>query len=75
MVYGDAERRLEAVPLRDAPRAEVIDELYAAIVDGAKPVHDGAWAMGTIEVCLAMLRSARTGKDVKLRNQIALRPN
>ena len=52
-----------------------LDELYAAIVDGAKPVHDGAWAMGTIEVCLAMLRSARTGKDVKLRNQIALRPS
>lgn len=72
MVHGDLERRLEPVPLRDAPRAEVIDELYAAIVDGVAPVHGGEWALGTIEVCLAMLRSARTGKEVKLKNQIAL---
>ena len=72
MIYGDAERRLEKVPLRETPRAEVIDELYAAIVDGRSPVHGGDWGLATIEVCLAMLRSARTGKDVKLKNQIAL---
>jgi phthalate 4,5-cis-dihydrodiol dehydrogenase len=35
-------------------------------------VHGGEWALATIEVCLAVLRSARTGKDVKLKNQIAL---
>ena len=75
MVYADAERRLDEVPLRDAPRAEVIDELYAAVVEGKTPVHGGEWAMATIEVCLAMLRSARTGKDVKLRNQTGLPPN
>lgn len=72
MVHADAERRLEPVPMRDAPRAEVIDELFAAIVDGRAPLHSGEWALGTIEVCLAMLRSARTEKDVKLKNQIAL---
>jgi phthalate 4,5-cis-dihydrodiol dehydrogenase len=72
MIHGDAERRLEPVPKRDVPRAEVIDELYAAIVEGRAPAHGGEWALGTIEICLAMLRSARTGKDVKLKNQIAL---
>ena len=41
------------------PRAEVIDELYAAVVYGRAPLHDGRWAMATLEVCLAMLRSAR----------------
>lgn len=72
MIHGDLERRMEPVPLRDAPRAEVIDELYSAVVDGHAPVHGGEWALATIEVCLAVLRSARTGKDVKLKNQIAL---
>jgi phthalate 4,5-cis-dihydrodiol dehydrogenase len=48
------------------PRAEVIDELYAAVVDGQPPFHDGAWAMGTLEVCLAILQSARNGRDAAL---------
>ncbi|MSQ53515.1 MAG: Gfo/Idh/MocA family oxidoreductase [Betaproteobacteria bacterium] len=73
MIHGDAERLVDKVPLRQAPRAEVIDELYAAIVEGHAPVHGGEWALGTIEVCLAMLRSARTGGEVKLKNQIALK--
>jgi phthalate 4,5-cis-dihydrodiol dehydrogenase len=72
MVHADAKRYLEEVPLRESPRAEVIDELFAAVVEGVKTRHDGAWAMATIEVCLGMLRSARAGKDVKLRNQVAL---
>jgi phthalate 4,5-cis-dihydrodiol dehydrogenase len=48
------------------PRAEVIDELYEAVVDGRAPLHDGQWAMATLEVCLAMLRSSRERKDVAL---------
>jgi phthalate 4,5-cis-dihydrodiol dehydrogenase len=47
----------------------VIDELYAAVVDGKAPLHDGAWAMATLEVCLAMLQSAREGWDVALCHQ------
>ena len=53
------------------PRAEVIDELYEAVVDGTPPLHDGAWAMATLEVVLAMLRSAREGRDVALTHQVA----
>jgi phthalate 4,5-cis-dihydrodiol dehydrogenase len=50
------------------PRGEVIDELYQAVVHGIAPVHDGAWAMATLEVLLAMLQSARQGCDVHLRH-------
>ena len=28
---------------------------------GKPPLHDGAWAMATLEVCLAILQSAREG--------------
>ncbi len=64
MVYGDLEQRLEALPAPQVPRIEVIDELYAAVVEGRAPRHDGAWAMGTLQVCLALLRSAREQRAV-----------
>jgi phthalate 4,5-cis-dihydrodiol dehydrogenase len=51
----------------------VIDELYAAVVDGKPPLHDGRWAMATLEVCLAMLQSAREGRDVVLSHQVGVR--
>jgi phthalate 4,5-cis-dihydrodiol dehydrogenase len=51
---------------------EVIDELYDAVVHGRKPLHDGAWAMATLEVCLAMLRSGRDGREIALAHQVAV---
>ena len=66
MIYGDTERRLEPLAPPAIPRVEVIDELYAAVVEGREPLHTGEWAMATLEVCLAILRSAREGKEVLL---------
>jgi phthalate 4,5-cis-dihydrodiol dehydrogenase len=54
------------------PRVEVIDELYAAVVSGRTPLHGGRWAMATLEVCLAMLRSAGEQRDVVLDHQVGL---
>ena len=70
-VYGDSERRFEALDPPTVPRVEVIDELHAAVFDGVAPLHDGRWAMATTEVCLAMLESARTGRDVAPAHQVA----
>jgi phthalate 4,5-cis-dihydrodiol dehydrogenase len=72
MVYQNGSARLDAVPPPTVPRAEVIDELYRAIADGEAPLHDGPWAMATLEVVLAILRSAREGGDVILEHQVAL---
>ncbi len=72
MVHEDGLGRLDPLPPPAVPRAEVIDELYAAVVDGRAPLHDGAWAMATLEVCLAMLRSAREGCEVPLRHQVGV---
>ena len=66
LVYGDTEVRTEPLPPPKVPRGEVIDELYDAIVNGKPPLHDGEWAMATMEVCLAMLRSSREGREVAL---------
>jgi len=72
MIYGDGEARLDPLPPPEVPRAEVIDELVAAVVDGKPPLHDGAWAMATLEVCLAMLSSAREQREVTLRHQVGV---
>jgi phthalate 4,5-cis-dihydrodiol dehydrogenase len=71
MVYGHAERRLERLPPPEVPRAEVTDELLAACRDGVAPRHSGAWGMATLEVCLALLDSARTGAEIALHHQCA----
>jgi phthalate 4,5-cis-dihydrodiol dehydrogenase len=70
MIYQNGAARLDPVPPPTIPRAEVTDELYAAVVDGKPPLHDGVWAMATLEVCLAMLQSAREGRDVALQRQV-----
>ena len=66
MIYGNAEKRLEPLPAPEVPRREVIDELYGAVVEGRPPLHSGEWAIATLEVCLAMLASARDRKEVLL---------
>jgi phthalate 4,5-cis-dihydrodiol dehydrogenase len=72
MVYQNGAARLDALPPPAVPRAEVIDELYRAVVYDEAPLHDGAWAMATLELVLAILRSAREGRDVALSHQVGL---
>ena len=69
MVYGDGEKRLDPLPAPRVPRSEVVDEFYDAVVSGKPPLHGGAWAMATLEVCLAILESARAKKEVPLKHQ------
>jgi phthalate 4,5-cis-dihydrodiol dehydrogenase len=72
MVYSNGSARLDPLPPPTIPRAEVIDELYAAVVEGRPALHDGAWALATLEVCLAILRSAREDRDVALQHQVTV---
>jgi phthalate 4,5-cis-dihydrodiol dehydrogenase len=66
MIYADGERRLDAMLPPKVPRFEVIDELYGAVVEGRAPLHDGEWATATLQVCLAMLDSARQHQEILL---------
>lgn len=66
MVYGDAGPRLEKVAPPEVPRKEVIDELYDAVVNGKAPLHGGEWSLATLEVCAAMLQSAREKREIAL---------
>ena len=65
-VYGHERKWHEPLPRPPVPRAEVIAELHAALREGVAPLHDGPWARATLQVCLAILESARQGRDVEL---------
>jgi phthalate 4,5-cis-dihydrodiol dehydrogenase len=70
MVYGDRTRHLDELPSPKIPRAEVIDELHAAAISGEPPLHSGEWGLATLEICLAILESAKTGGEVELKEQV-----
>lgn len=72
MIYDDARVWHDALPPPTVPRAEVIDELLDAVAGRRPPLHSGEWAKATLEVCVAILESARTGADVRLDHQVAV---
>ncbi len=69
-IYGDERQQFEALAPPAIARVEVIDELFAAVVQGQAPLHSGEWARATTETCLAILESARTNRDVVLQHQV-----
>ena len=71
MIYADETQRLDALAPPEIPRSEVIGELHEAVVNGKPPLHSGEWARATLEVCLAILRSAREGQPISLKHQIS----
>jgi phthalate 4,5-cis-dihydrodiol dehydrogenase len=44
-------------------------ELYGAVFEGKPISHDGRWGMGTLEVCVAILQSARERREIMLTHQ------
>ena len=53
-------------------RREALDDMRAAIRSGRPPLHGGRWGKATVEVALAILRSAREGSEVALAHQVAV---
>jgi phthalate 4,5-cis-dihydrodiol dehydrogenase len=74
-IFADTRRSFEPLPAPRIPRSEVIDELIDTVVLGKAPVHDGAWARATTEVCLAILTSARERTPQRMELQTGLRRN
>jgi phthalate 4,5-cis-dihydrodiol dehydrogenase len=74
-LYGENGRR--EIALSDGPRftgrGNVLDDLWAAVRFGKKPVHDGAWGKATVEVAVAIQASGREGREIALQHQTAVR--
>lgn len=56
-----------------SPRDLLLDELHDAIAGIRAPVHDGAWALASLELCLGAIESAGAGREVVLQHQVAVR--
>lgn len=70
LIYTENGIREHAIPPSNGRpgRADVLDELYQAIVHQIAPAHDGRFARGTLEVCLAIQESSRGGREVTLQS-------
>ena len=55
-----------------SPRREVLDAFYDAAIEGRQPVQTGAWGMATMEVVLAIVQSAREGREIALSHQVGM---
>lgn len=75
MIYGDLAPRKVALPPPAVPRVEVLDALYDLVRHGRRPVQSGEWGLATMEVCLAMLQSAREEREIALHHQVATPPS
>src|SRR5215475_758934 len=71
MIYQEGSAHLDPLPAPKIPRIEVIDELYDAVVWDQPALHDGVWAMATLEVLLAILQSSRETSEVRLSHQVS----
>lgn len=72
LVYDDeGQREIPLLPRR-SPRELVLDEFHDAIARGRPPLHDGRWGLATLEICVAALQAAATGRRVRLHEQVAV---
>lgn len=70
-VYGEDEK--VEIPLNEETGRDVlIAELYDAVHKGRKAVHDGRWGKANLEVCIAVLNSARERKEIYLSHQTSV---
>jgi phthalate 4,5-cis-dihydrodiol dehydrogenase len=70
-VYADDQIIDHPLDPPTVPRSEVIDELCAATLDNAPPLHTGEWGRATFEACQAVIQSAKEGREIRLRHQVA----
>jgi predicted dehydrogenase len=55
-------------------REAEIAEFFTAIREDRMPAHDGRWAQATLEVCLAILESSKSGQEIRLKYQVPSQP-
>jgi phthalate 4,5-cis-dihydrodiol dehydrogenase len=70
LIYGEEEKREIRLPAGRRGREAEVEELYHAVVHNRPVFHDGRWGEATLEVCLAMLESAKERKEVSLSHQV-----
>ena len=69
LIYDDEGQHEIPVAGGDATGMTELGELYAAITQGKPITHDGRWGMATLEVCVAIMQSAKERREIFLTHQ------
>lgn len=67
-VYTEDGRQEIELPVEEERGDAELNELYEAVTHGTAITHDGRWGQATHEVTLAIIESARDGREVRLRS-------
>jgi predicted dehydrogenase len=70
IVYGEDGPRQVPIEHELHGRAAELNEIYHAIIEDRPILHDGRWALATLEVCTAILNSAKESREIKLSRQV-----
>jgi phthalate 4,5-cis-dihydrodiol dehydrogenase len=70
LIYCETEQREVSLPAGARGREAEVEELYNAVVHKRRVFPDGRWGAATLEVCLAMLESAKERKEIFLSHQV-----
>jgi phthalate 4,5-cis-dihydrodiol dehydrogenase len=71
-LYTERGREVLVVPVRETHET-MLAEFVDAIAGRRAPLHDGRWGKANLEVCVAAIESARSGREVELVDQVAAR--
>ena len=69
-VYDGEGKREVPVEGRHVAGSAELRELYDAVVLGVPVFHSGPWGAATLEVCLAIMESARERREIYLEHQV-----
>lgn len=71
-LYVHSDDGIQDVPLPEggASRRAELEELHNAVVLNRPIRHTGPWGMATLEVCLAIMQSARERREIYLSHQV-----
>jgi phthalate 4,5-cis-dihydrodiol dehydrogenase len=69
-LYGEQGKQEIPVTGESSGIHTMVDEFCDAILDQKPPRHDGRWGAATVEVCLAILQSARERREILLSHQV-----
>jgi phthalate 4,5-cis-dihydrodiol dehydrogenase len=69
-VYGEEGKKEINIPPGRRGREAEVEELYQAVVNDRPVFHDGRWGEATLEVCLAILESAKERREIHLSHQV-----
>ena len=65
-VYDEHGPRELELPVEQQRGEAELEELYEAVVHGKPLLHDGRWGQATHEVTLAIIESAKLGREIRL---------